>query len=179
MAVPFVHLTAHSVVLCVAHVHSFSIQMEDFMTFYPDHCVLITLLPRTFDRRYMDDLIFTYIGPVLISVNPYKNMPYFTDKELEQYNGAVSSGCCYCLSAMEYMDSLLTLLVEDGRVQGCICLACSELTARAHSDRNAFFLSHTVYLVHGTQLPLAHTDRPHTRIRRTSTRWWMTRIAIC
>jgi myosin heavy subunit len=29
------------------------------------------------------------IGPVLISVNPFKQMPYFTDKEIEQYQGAV------------------------------------------------------------------------------------------
>uniref|UniRef100_A0A3P9QJI0 Myosin IE n=1 Tax=Poecilia reticulata TaxID=8081 RepID=A0A3P9QJI0_POERE len=27
-------------------------------------------------KRYMDDYIFTYIGPVLISVNPFKQMPY-------------------------------------------------------------------------------------------------------
>lgn len=32
----------------------------------------------------------TYIGPVLISVNPFKQMPYFTEKEIEQYQGAVS-----------------------------------------------------------------------------------------
>ncbi|KXJ27206.1 Unconventional myosin-Ie [Exaiptasia diaphana] len=41
-------------------------------------------------KRYMDDLIFTYIGPVLISVNPFKQMPYFTDKEIDMYQGAVS-----------------------------------------------------------------------------------------
>lgn len=41
-------------------------------------------------KRYMDDLIFTYIGPVLISVNPFKQMPYFTDKEIDQYQGAAS-----------------------------------------------------------------------------------------
>ncbi|CAM9799696.1 unnamed protein product [Lampetra fluviatilis] len=39
-------------------------------------------------KRYMDDFIFTYIGPVLISVNPFKQMPYFTDKEIELYQGA-------------------------------------------------------------------------------------------
>ncbi|XP_061594762.1 unconventional myosin-If [Cololabis saira] len=39
-------------------------------------------------RRYMDDYIFTYIGPVLISVNPFKQMPYFTDREIELYQGA-------------------------------------------------------------------------------------------
>ncbi|XP_051901785.1 myosin IEb [Pristis pectinata] len=39
-------------------------------------------------KRYMDDYIFTYIGPVLISVNPFKPMPYFTDREIELYQGA-------------------------------------------------------------------------------------------
>lgn len=32
----------------------------------------------------------TYIGPVLISVNPFKQLPYFTDREVELYQGAVS-----------------------------------------------------------------------------------------
>jgi len=32
----------------------------------------------------------TYIGPVLISVNPFKPMPYFSDKEVEIYQCAVS-----------------------------------------------------------------------------------------
>ncbi|XP_062888168.1 unconventional myosin-If-like [Mobula hypostoma] len=39
-------------------------------------------------KRYMDDYIFTYIGTVLISVNPFKQMPYFTDREVEIYQGA-------------------------------------------------------------------------------------------
>ncbi|KAK1158184.1 unconventional myosin-Ie isoform X1 [Acipenser oxyrinchus oxyrinchus] len=39
-------------------------------------------------KRYMDDYIFTYIGPVLISVNPFKQMPYFGEKEVEMYQGA-------------------------------------------------------------------------------------------
>eukprot|EP00041_Stephanoeca_diplocostata_P026295 m.705816 g.705816 ORF g.705816 m.705816 type:complete len:1074 (+) comp22930_c0_seq1:209-3430(+) len=41
-------------------------------------------------KRYMDDFIYTYIGPVLIAVNPYKQMPYFTEHELEQYQGAAA-----------------------------------------------------------------------------------------
>ncbi|KAL4629512.1 unconventional myosin-Ie-like isoform X1 [Arapaima gigas] len=36
-------------------------------------------------KRFMDDYIFTYIGPVLISVNPFKQLPYFTDHEVELY----------------------------------------------------------------------------------------------
>uniref|UniRef100_A0AAQ5Y128 Osteoclast-stimulating factor 1 n=1 Tax=Amphiprion ocellaris TaxID=80972 RepID=A0AAQ5Y128_AMPOC len=43
-------------------------------------------------KRYMDDYIFTYIGPVLISVNPFKQMPYFGEKEIEMYQGAFASG---------------------------------------------------------------------------------------
>ncbi|KAK9514455.1 hypothetical protein VZT92_027920 [Zoarces viviparus] len=39
-------------------------------------------------KRYMDDYIFTYIGPVLISVNPFKQLPYFSDREVELYQGA-------------------------------------------------------------------------------------------
>uniref|UniRef100_A0A3B3TA02 Myosin motor domain-containing protein n=1 Tax=Paramormyrops kingsleyae TaxID=1676925 RepID=A0A3B3TA02_9TELE len=39
-------------------------------------------------KRYMDDYIFTFIGPVLISVNPFKQMPYFGDREVEMYQGA-------------------------------------------------------------------------------------------
>uniref|UniRef100_A0A673VVW0 Osteoclast-stimulating factor 1 n=1 Tax=Salmo trutta TaxID=8032 RepID=A0A673VVW0_SALTR len=39
-------------------------------------------------KRYMDDYIFTYIGSVLISVNPFKQLPYFTDREVELYQGA-------------------------------------------------------------------------------------------
>ena len=42
------------------------------------------------NKRFMDDWIFTYIGPVLISVNPFKKMKYFTQREIEMYQGAVS-----------------------------------------------------------------------------------------
>jgi myosin-1 len=41
-------------------------------------------------KRFMDDWIFTYIGPVLVSVNPFKQMKYFTQRETEMYQGAVS-----------------------------------------------------------------------------------------
>uniref|UniRef100_A0A915EIS9 Myosin motor domain-containing protein n=1 Tax=Ditylenchus dipsaci TaxID=166011 RepID=A0A915EIS9_9BILA len=39
-------------------------------------------------KRLAAKSIFTYIGGVLISVNPFKEMPYFTDKEMELYQGA-------------------------------------------------------------------------------------------
>ena len=39
-------------------------------------------------KRIMDDLMFTYIGPVLIGVNPFKQLPYFTQKDVDQYQGA-------------------------------------------------------------------------------------------
>uniref|UniRef100_H2ZSM1 Myosin IEa n=1 Tax=Latimeria chalumnae TaxID=7897 RepID=H2ZSM1_LATCH len=39
-------------------------------------------------KRYINSTLITYIGPVLISVNPFKQMPYFGDKEIEMYQGA-------------------------------------------------------------------------------------------
>lgn len=41
-------------------------------------------------KRYMADLIYTYIGPVLIAVNPYKSLPYFTEKEIDLYHGSAA-----------------------------------------------------------------------------------------
>ncbi len=38
----------------------------------------------------LDLYLQTYIGPVLISINPFKQMPYFGEKEIEMYQGAVS-----------------------------------------------------------------------------------------
>lgn len=34
------------------------------------------------EKRINADLIYTYIGPTLVSVNPYKKLPYFTEKEI-------------------------------------------------------------------------------------------------
>ncbi|GBN29920.1 Unconventional myosin-Ie [Araneus ventricosus] len=60
-----------------------------------DDMVLLTKITEpaiveNLKKRYLDDQIFTYIGPVLISVNPFKQMPYFTEREIEQYQGAAS-----------------------------------------------------------------------------------------
>ena len=37
----------------------------------------------------------TYIGPVLVSVNPFKMLNIYTDKEIDQYQGAVSADSIY------------------------------------------------------------------------------------
>ena len=34
--------------------------------------------------------MYTYIGPALVAVNPYKKLPYFTEKEIDQYHGSAS-----------------------------------------------------------------------------------------
>ncbi|KAJ3303728.1 Unconventional myosin-Ie [Kappamyces sp. JEL0829] len=34
--------------------------------------------------------MFTYIGPTLVAVNPYKKLPYFTQKEIDTYNGSAA-----------------------------------------------------------------------------------------
>jgi myosin-1 len=45
----------------------------------------------------MADLMFTYIGiwmpiigPTLVAVNPYKKLPYFTEKEIDLYHGSAA-----------------------------------------------------------------------------------------
>ncbi|XP_076800330.1 unconventional myosin-Ie-like isoform X2 [Clavelina lepadiformis] len=58
-----------------------------------DDMVLLTKISESsivdnLRKRYMEDQIFTYIGPVLVSVNPFKQMTYFTDREVELYQGA-------------------------------------------------------------------------------------------
>ncbi|XP_067665712.1 unconventional myosin-Ie-like isoform X1 [Haliotis asinina] len=39
-------------------------------------------------KRFMEDCIYTYIGPVLVSVNPFKQLNIYTDRHIEQYQGA-------------------------------------------------------------------------------------------
>lgn len=39
-------------------------------------------------RRLMEDRIYTYIGPVLVAVNPFKQLPCFGEREIELYHGA-------------------------------------------------------------------------------------------
>ncbi|KAJ3021050.1 Unconventional myosin-Ie [Thoreauomyces humboldtii] len=41
-------------------------------------------------KRIQADLMFTYIGPTLVAVNPYKKLGYFTEKEIEIYHGSAS-----------------------------------------------------------------------------------------
>lgn len=52
--------------------------------------------------------IQTYIGSVLISVNPFKQMPYFGEKEIEMYQGAVSYvviKLMRCLGILSFINS--------------------------------------------------------------------------
>ncbi|KAL8611996.1 Unconventional myosin-Ie [Nucella lapillus] len=39
-------------------------------------------------KRFMEDCIYTYIGPVLVSVNPFKQLAVYTEREVDIYQGA-------------------------------------------------------------------------------------------
>ncbi|XP_050729402.1 unconventional myosin-Ie-like isoform X2 [Eriocheir sinensis] len=60
-----------------------------------DDMVLLTKITEAaitdnLKRRFMEDKIYTYIGPVLVAVNPFKQLPFFGERELEMYQGAAS-----------------------------------------------------------------------------------------
>lgn len=47
------------------------------------------------NQRYAQDLIYTNAGPVLIAVNPCKNLPLYTAQVADEYKGALA-GCLPC-----------------------------------------------------------------------------------
>lgn len=53
--------------------------------------VTVAGIAENLKKRYKEKIIYTYIGPVLISMNPFQQLKIFTDKEVEQYQGAI----CY------------------------------------------------------------------------------------
>lgn len=36
--------------------------------------------------RYMQDKIYTYVGPIVIALNPFKKLPLYTDDVIRQYH---------------------------------------------------------------------------------------------
>jgi len=72
--------------------------------------------------RYREDQIYTYIGPILVSCNPYKRMSIYTSELIAQYNshrgGAFSSGLephCYEVAATAYNN-----VVTEGQNQSMV-----------------------------------------------------------
>ena len=41
-------------------------------------------------KRFTKNAIYTYIGPVVISINPYKNVAIYSDDIARKYNGSWS-----------------------------------------------------------------------------------------
>ncbi|XP_046992260.1 unconventional myosin IC isoform X1 [Schistocerca americana] len=71
-------------------------------------------------KRFKEDIIYTYIGTVLISVNPYKNLRIYTAEAVKQYKGLhfyEASPHIYAIS-----DTALRFLLEENREQ-CILIS--------------------------------------------------------
>lgn len=74
----------------MAHVHSEVKVANEHAP--PDLVLLHEIAEHTIleclKQRHKDDAIYTYIGPVLVSVNPFKNMDkIYTKKYLRAYQG--------------------------------------------------------------------------------------------
>jgi hypothetical protein len=70
-------------------------------------------------KRYAKDIIYTYIGPVLISVNPFKNIPdLYSDRLLKDYRGKYP----YEMQPHVYAlaDQIYRQLMQEGKPQAVV-----------------------------------------------------------
>ncbi|KAF0288631.1 Myosin-IB [Amphibalanus amphitrite] len=83
-------------------------------------------------KRFNADLIYTYIGPVLVSVNPYKELGIYGENHVKEYKGEAY----YELPPHIYavINGALTSLVEETRDQ-CILISGEEHELRAPAGR--------------------------------------------
>ena len=71
-------------------------------------------------KRFQNDLIYTYIGHVLICVNPYKSIPnLYTERTLKDYRGKYRYELpphVYCLA-----DGMYRTMLSEGEPQ-CVII---------------------------------------------------------
>ncbi|XP_044305252.1 unconventional myosin-Ie-like [Varanus komodoensis] len=101
-------------------------------------------------KRFMDDFIFTYIGPVLISVNPFKQLPYFTDREIDMYQGAAQYENPPHIYALA--DSMYRNMLIDGEKQ---CVIISGESGAGKTVAAKFIMSY-ISKVSGGSLQVQH-----------------------
>ncbi|XP_055328094.1 unconventional myosin IC-like [Paramacrobiotus metropolitanus] len=75
-------------------------------------------------KRFQEDLIYTYIGSVLVSINPYKELPIYDAKHMERYRGQnfyelpphifAVADTAYRAVVHEYKDECIMISGESG-----------------------------------------------------------------
>ncbi|CAF89313.1 unnamed protein product, partial [Tetraodon nigroviridis] len=65
-------------------------------------------------KRFKENLIYTYIGSVLVSVNPYRDLEIYTKDHMERYRGYAVADNSYRSLRTERKDQCILISGESG-----------------------------------------------------------------
>ncbi|XP_056384833.1 unconventional myosin-Ih [Hyla sarda] len=126
-------------------------------------------------KRFQENLIYTYIGTLLVSVNPYKNLELYTQKQMEMYQGvnfielpphiyAVADNA-YRVMCTERNNHFILISGESGsgktetskKILQYLAMACPT-TEKLHTIRDRLLLSNPVLEAFGNAKTLRNDN---------------------
>ncbi|XP_063312518.1 unconventional myosin-Ih [Pelobates fuscus] len=126
-------------------------------------------------KRFMENLIYTYIGTMLVSVNPYKDLELYTERQMELYQGvnfielpphiyAVADNA-YRVMCTEQNNQFILISGESGsgktetskKLLQYLAIACP-FTEKLHTIRDRLLLSNPVLEAFGNAKTLRNDN---------------------